>query len=140
MADPLSITASIIAIIQLTTKVVSYLQDVKHAPRECQQCAIEASNLLSLLINLRYHLESATKEDPWFTAVTALNVENGPFDQYRQALEELSCKVRIQEELEKIKRRVVWTLNKGEVERILQRMERLKGLVSIALELDHLYV
>jgi hypothetical protein len=85
--DPLSVTASVIAILQLTVKVVKYLQDVNDAPKECQQCAVEASNLLSLLISLRYCLEQATNGDPWYTAIKALNIENGPFDQYKQALE-----------------------------------------------------
>jgi hypothetical protein len=138
--EPLSVTASVIAILQLTAEVVKYLQDIKDAPKECQQCAIEASNLLSLLINLRYRLEQATNGDPWYTAIRALNIENGPFDQYKQALEQLLSKVIIQDGLQKIKRRVVWKFSKGEVECIFERMERLKSLVSIALELDHLYV
>jgi hypothetical protein len=43
--DPLSVTASVIAILQLTGAVIGYLNDVKDAPKECQQCATEASNL-----------------------------------------------------------------------------------------------
>jgi hypothetical protein len=75
--DPLSVTASVIAILQLTGEVIAYLNDVKDAPKECQQCTIEASNLQNLLINLRYRLEQGQTGDPWFTAVRTLNVENG---------------------------------------------------------------
>ena len=32
--DPLSVTASIIAILQLTSKVIEYLNDVKDAPKD----------------------------------------------------------------------------------------------------------
>jgi hypothetical protein len=138
--DPLSVTASVIALLQLTAEVVKYLQDVNHAPKECQQCAIEASNLLNLLTNLRYRLEQATNGDPWYTSIRALDIENGPFDQYKQALEQLLSKIKIENGLQKIKRRVVWKFNKAEVERIFEKMERLKSLVSIALENDHLYV
>jgi hypothetical protein len=138
--DPLSVTASINAVLQLTAEVVKYLQDIRDAPKECQQWAIEAVNLLSLLTSLRYRLEQATNSDPWYTAIRALNVENGPFDQYKQALEQLLSNVTIQDGLQKVKRRVVWKFNKAEVERIFERMERLKSLVSIALEMDHLYV
>jgi hypothetical protein len=36
--------------------------------------------------------------------------------------------------------RVLWKFNKAEIENILERMERLKSLVGIALEMDHLCV
>ena len=90
--DPLSVTASVIAILKLTGEVIGYLNDVRDAPTECQQCVIEASNLQNLLINLRYRLEQGHTGDPWFTAVRSLNVENGHLDQYKQALEQLQSR------------------------------------------------
>ena len=138
--DPLSITASVIAILQLTGTVLGYLSDVKNAPKECQQCAIEASNLLYLLTTLRYRLEQEQTGDPWFTAIRPLNVENGPLNQYKQALEQLRFKIDVGTGAQNIKRRLVWKFSKAEVAAILVRMERLKSLVSIALENDHLWV
>ena len=136
--DPLSVTTSVIAVLRLTGEVIGYLNDVKDAPNECQQCAIEASNLQNLLINLRYRLEQGHTGDPWFTAVRSLNVENGHLDQYKQALEQLQSRVDVGNGAQKIKRRLVWKFSKAEVAGILARMERLKTLVSIALEMDHL--
>lgn len=136
--DPLSVTTSVIAVLRLTGEVIGYLNDVKDAPNECQQCAIEASNLQNLLINLRYRLEQGHTGDPWFTAVRSLNVENGHLDQYKQALEQLQSRVDAGNGAQKIKRRLVWKFSKAEVAGILARMERLKTLVSIALEMDHL--
>jgi hypothetical protein len=52
--DPLSATASVIAILQLSVRVLSYLNDVKDTSKGRSQCAIEASNLHSLLTNLRF--------------------------------------------------------------------------------------
>ncbi|KAF2679582.1 hypothetical protein K458DRAFT_313887 [Lentithecium fluviatile CBS 122367] len=49
--DPLSVTASIIAILLLSYKVIRYLTDVKDAPKERAKCAVEALNLHSLLLN-----------------------------------------------------------------------------------------
>jgi hypothetical protein len=136
--DPLSVTASVIAILQLTGAVIGYLNDVKDAPKECQQCATEASNLQSLLINLLYHLNQGHTGDRWYTAVRALNVENGPLDQYKQALEQLQTMVEIRDGVQKVKRRLLWKFSKEEVASIQARMERLKSLVSIALVMDHL--
>jgi hypothetical protein len=136
--DGLSVAASIIAVLQLTGEVIGYLNDVKDAPKECQQCTIEASNIQNLLINLRYRLEQGQAGHPWFTAVRALNIENGPLDQYKQALEQLLLRVEIQDGVQKVKRRLLWKFRKEEVASILARIERLKSLVNIALEMDHL--
>jgi hypothetical protein len=138
--DGLSVAASIIAILQLTGEVVAYLKDVKHAPGDCQKCLQNACNLHSLLINLLYHLNQGRAGDSWFTAVRALDVENGPIDQYKQALTELLSRVETQDGVLEIKRRLLWKFGKAEVASIEARMERLKSLVSVALELDHLCV
>jgi hypothetical protein len=135
--DPLSVTASVIAVLQLMNAVIQYLNDIKDAPKECQQCVIEASNLLSPLINLRYRAEEAQIDDPWFEQLRKLNVKDGPLDQYKQALELLRTKVEIGDGIQKIKRQLFWKFNKDEVTSILARIERLKSLVSIALEIDH---
>jgi hypothetical protein len=136
--DGLSVAASIIAVLQLTGAVIGCLNDVKDAPKECQQCAIEASNLQSLLINLLYQLNQGQTGDRWYTAVRALNVENGPLDQYKQALEQLRSRVEIQDGIQKVKRRLLWKFSKEEVASILARMERLKTHVSFALQMDQL--
>lgn len=135
--DGLSEASSIIALLQLTTEVIKYLNDVKDAPKECQRCMTEASNLQSLLINLLYHLNQGKTGGPWYTAIRALSLENGPLDQYKQALEQLRSRAEIQDGVQEVKRRLLWKFSKEEVASILTRMERLKSLVSIALEMDH---
>ncbi|MCJ1247069.1 hypothetical protein MMC30_004280 [Trapelia coarctata] len=140
--DGLSVAASVISVLQLTLQltsaVIGYLNDVKDAPKECQQCTIEISNLQSLLITLRYRLQQGKADDPWFTSVRALNIENGPLDQFKQALEQLLSRVEIQDGgVQEIKRRLLWKFKKGEVFSILARIERLKTLVILALGNDH---
>jgi hypothetical protein len=65
------------------------MNDVKDASKDHAQCAIEASNLCSLLVNLRYRLEEGGGRQPWYTGVRALEVGNGPLDQFKQALQML---------------------------------------------------
>ncbi|KAF2200242.1 ankyrin, partial [Delitschia confertaspora ATCC 74209] len=135
--DPLSATASIIAILQLSAKVLTYLNDVKDASKDRVQCAVEASNLNTLLLNLRFRLEEGGSIQPWYTAVRALAVENGPLDQYKQALDLLQS--RMTEEGSRLKKAgdaLVWKFRKEEIASILDRMERLKTLVQIALQMD----
>lgn len=136
--DPLSTTASIIAILQLSNKVLGYLNDVKDASKDRAKCAIEASNLHSLLLNLRFRLEEGSADKPWYTAVRAFAVENGPLDQFKQALELLQTKTTEGGRLKKTSEALVWKFKKEEIASILGRMERLKSLVEIALQMDHL--
>jgi hypothetical protein len=136
--DPLSVTASIIAILQLSGKVVGYLTDVKDASRERATCAIEVSNLYSLLLNLKFNLEEGDANTPWHTAVQALAFKNGPLEQFKQALETLQSKIRDGGRLKKAGDILMWKFKKEEMDSILDRIERLKTLVQIALQRDHL--
>jgi hypothetical protein len=136
--DPLSITASIIALLQLTNTVIGYLSDVKDASTDRERCALEASNLYSLLLTLRFRLEEGRSNEPWYAAALALGVENGPLDQYKHALEQLQTKITSGRGINKMGNTLLWKYIKEEVTSILSRMERLKTLVQIALEMDHL--
>lgn len=136
--DPLSIIGSIITILQLSNKVLGYLNDVKDASKDRVKCALETSNLYNLLVNLRFRLEEGSSNDPWYNAVRALGVENGPLDQFKQALEELQTKMTRGGSLKKVGDALAWKFSKEEVTSILARIERLKTLVQIALQMDHL--
>lgn len=47
--DPLSMAASIVAVLQLTSSLVDYINETRNATAEQKKVAIEASNLYSLL-------------------------------------------------------------------------------------------
>lgn len=139
--DPLSVTASIIAILQVTATLVNYANDVKDAPKDRARFAIEASSLSSLLLNLRYQIageECEKSNEAWTREVTLLGVPDGPLDQYRHALEKLQLKIVSGKGLAKIGDALWWKFSKEEVASILLRIERLKGLIQIALQMDHL--
>jgi hypothetical protein len=137
--DPLSVTASIIAILQLSNKVIGYLNDVKDASKERAKCAIEAANLYSLLTNLRYRLEDADASTPWSTAVRALAIDKGPLDQFKQTLELLNDRMTgATSNIGKVREELMWKFKKQEIEDVLRSIERLKTLVGIALQMDQL--
>ncbi|KAL5374684.1 hypothetical protein DPSP01_011775 [Paraphaeosphaeria sporulosa] len=135
--DPLSVAASIISVLQLSGKVLGYLNDVKDASKDRAKCAVEASNLHSLLLNLRFRLEEGSADPQWYTAVRALGVENGPLDQFKQALEALQIQMIGGGQLQQAGKALVWKFKKEEIASILVRIERLKALVGIALQMDH---
>jgi hypothetical protein len=136
--DPLSVTASIIAVLQLSNKVLRYLYDVKDASRDRTQCTVEILNLCSLLYKLRDHAEEADATQPWYTAVYGIAAQNGPLDQFKQALETLQAKMTDGGRLKKVGEALLWNFKKEETAGILARIERLKTLVEVALQMDHL--
>src|ERR1700761_2601984 len=125
MMDPLSMTASIIAVLQLTTTLTSYINDVRNATTEQAKLAVEASSLYTLLITLRFRVEGARSDDPWFNQVRLLGVENGPLDQFKDILETMVKRFQSEGTRGQIKSALLWTFNKKEVENALARMERL---------------
>ena len=136
--DGLSVAASIIAVLQLTGQVITYLNDVKDAPKECRKCMVEVSNSNTLLLKLNLRLSESSSQEPWYAEVQTLAVKDGPLDQYKLALQHLLAKVEPTNKVQKLAKILTWNFIKEEVASILARMERLKTLVSIALEIDHL--
>lgn len=134
--DPLSFTASIAAVLQLTGTVLSYLNDVNNASKDRAKIAIEASIVYSLFTALKYRLEEADPTDPWYRGVRSLGVDDGPLDQFKTALELLASKLAPGNNFKKFGRTLMWTFTKQEVADILSKIERLKTLVNLALAND----
>ena len=63
MADPLSISASIIAILQLSGTVITYLSAVKGASKDRQRLLIEVSAVRGLLSSLKDVVEIPELKD-----------------------------------------------------------------------------
>ena len=134
--DPMSMTASIVAILQLTTTLTGYINDVRKATKEQARIAVEASNLYGLLTNLRYRVEEARSDEPWYNQVKLLAVKDGPLDQFKDTLEKMVERISTSRKRDQIKSILTWTLTKTEVDNALARMERLKSLLSCALNND----
>ncbi|KIX09177.1 uncharacterized protein Z518_00256 [Rhinocladiella mackenziei CBS 650.93] len=134
--DPLSMTASISTVLQITSELIGYLKDAGNATKEQDQAAVEARNLCTLLTFLRCRVEGARFDDPWFTQVRSLGMENGPLDQFKASLETIVGKLSSSRKREQIKSALLWKLTKQDVESILSRIERLKTLINCALTND----
>jgi len=139
--DPLSLTLSITALIGTTSQVVTYLNDVKDAPKERAKLASEAACLYHLLIQLKYRVDEAKAGDKWYESTrTLLGGSDGPLDQFGNALTELAGKLLPAAGLKEFGRKLTWTLNKKECKGILDKIEQLKTLAGLALQEDALQV
>lgn len=137
--EALGLAASVITILHVLHKTLGLINDVKGAPKDHARCAIELSNLHNLLLHLRYRLEEGDIDASWYSAFRALTTENGPFDQFKEDLELLQGNLTNTGSLsDKFAKGLVWKYKKVEVDRMLERIARLKILISVALQMDHL--
>jgi hypothetical protein len=136
--DPLSITASVAALLSLTGQIVSYAKLVKDAPKERATILREASSLNGLLATLESIITEA-EQTQWLRAMADLATPGGPLSQCKLALQAL-LKLTPSHGIHKAVQRITWKFSKEEVVELLSQMERVKTLVGIALEIDHMFV
>ncbi|KAI9812564.1 MAG: hypothetical protein M1827_004553 [Pycnora praestabilis] len=137
--DPITavgLIASVAQLIETTAKVVQYLNDVTNAPKERATLALEATNLLALLTNLRYRLEEANATDPWYAGVRSLAVKNGPLELFKRAMEEMVSKLKPEKGARKFGKMMIWPLDKKDIKEMLGDIERMKSTVNLVLQKD----
>ena len=135
--DPLSITASIIAVLQVTKELIDYLNDVKDASEGQKEIIKEAGNTYVFLQNIKNRIESANEEEPWFDRARSLDAPGGPLEQLKGILNKIVERIRGRNQVE---RAIKWPFTKKEIQENLERIERLKSSIAAALSSDHLYV
>lgn len=139
MAETLGVVSGIIAVADLTYTVLGYLKSVHDAGKDIQDYNREAPNFAELLTSLAVHVAQSGGQngDSWFQSVQTL--QRGPMQQYQTAVETFKEKVTHGTGFrEKIIQRITWKFVKEDVKEILAKMERLKSLIVIALQKDHL--
>ncbi len=138
MADPLSISGSIVAVLQLTSTVVHYINDVKDASEERLRIRDEISSTSFLLYMLKDRIQQAHSSELWLSMVQSLDVPKGPLEQFKRALEQLASRLAPCQGLKKIRNALTWPFQREEIEEILSTIERQKSLFDLTLQNDHM--
>lgn len=140
MADVLSVTASIVTVVDLTTAAIQCIRDVAHAPKECTEILTEVCATSGILYALRDNVSQARDDQTWMATIQWLGVSNGPLARLQVALECLLSRVGPTNGLKKAGRVLMWPFKKEEAKDILTSIERQKSLFILALQNDNLYV
>lgn len=100
--------------------------------------------MLVLLTNLRNRIDKVKAEsngtDPWFISLQRLGVEGGALNQLHEHKNKLNDKLRPPDgsrPLKTLAGKLTWPLDKRDIERTLVHVERVKTLISAALDGDH---
>ena len=138
MADPFSITSGIIAVLQLASSVVQYLNAVKDASHERQRLIAEIGCITGFLYLLKDSAEASKQFSSTNSALNPLFTLNGPLDLFKDALNELRSKLcPTNGGLRKAGKAFLWPFQKSEINSILCRIERQKTVFGLALQNDN---
>jgi hypothetical protein len=135
MADLLSVSASIIAILQLSGRVIGYLNCVKDASEDRQKLLNELAATIGFLSFLKDRAEPPQHGDSGSSALESLK---GPLERLNSALEHLALKLAPVEGWKKAGKALTWPFRKEEIKEILSAIERHKSLLSLAVQNDHM--
>ncbi|KAL9628246.1 MAG: hypothetical protein Q9164_007348, partial [Protoblastenia rupestris] len=132
------ISASIAALLQVTSKVIRYLSDIQDGPKELYEIRIEICSVLSLLTQIQVQLDQAQPDDPFTSTLRSLNVPHGPFAQFYSALESIASKLAPAQKWNKLGKALRWPFGKEEIRTIFNMIGRQKVLFTLAQQNDHI--
>jgi hypothetical protein len=135
-------TASIIAVLQLTSSVMSTCYIYQSGVRDA---AKNARKMNEYLVGLRSVLEQVDKliQDPSgfrFSRLELLSARDGPLMRCKAELDDLISKLEPKTGWREKIRSLTWPLQEGDMKRSLEHLENFRELLRIAMEADHLYV
>ena len=154
MADPLSISASILSILDLAGKVIGYLRMAKGASSERGRLLTELAGLRGILELLNDQASDATiglsnlgspeaardtnQDASWSLTVQSLTRHNGPLQEFKDLLELLYSQLQARQRLQKVKTAFIWPFKREHCMEIFRSLERYKSLFTLAIQNDHL--
>ena len=131
--------AAVLQLVELSAKVVNscyaYLQSARNAPAEITRTISEVNSLKGIL----EHLQCLVSDGPTSLSLAALGSLMGPqgaFEESVAALEELAKKLKTLNEASAIRRRLLWPVEGGKFEELLQGLEKHKTTIILALAGD----
>lgn len=141
MAEAVGFAASIIAILELSSKAISYLRSVAGAHEDRRRLLNEVVNASSLLSLLHIRLQGAkgSSTEVSLEAVKLLMVQDGPLSQFQSLLSDLLHKlhpkgVKGSREIKDL----LWPFKQTEYKEIIDSLERYKTCLLLAIQNDHL--
>lgn len=136
--DPLSVSASIVAVLQLTTTVIQYMSHVKDGSDDRSRIRSELCGINGILSILNGKAVEEQQGDAWSMTFQSLCVVNGPLQQFEQTLQRLAKKLRVPSNSRKLFSAIDWPFKQDEVTELLTSLERQKSLFLFAQQNDHM--
>ncbi|KAF3918254.1 Ankyrin-1 [Orbilia brochopaga] len=131
--DPLSTTASIIAVLQIASDVVKYIVTAKGATKERRRLREEIFACESVLLQLQDHIDDADGGGIWWEKIKALEGPNTPLHRLWAAFEIIKTKLEPKRGLNKALSVLKWPFNEEETEKFILIVQRELSLLQLSL-------
>jgi hypothetical protein len=139
MADPLSISTSIVALLQASGTVLQYIKSLKDANKDIKTFQVEMINVRGLLFSLQDLLSDLKSGEASLLPVfESLGGENGALKQFETTLADLVSKLRPKDCSTMAGIVVSWHFKKEDVKNLIGTIERYKTLFTLVLQRDQL--
>ncbi len=135
--DPLSITASLVALLQISNSIIQYLAELGGATTERLRLLMDLSNTTMLLSMLKDAAQNEDKPGEWRSTLQGLE---GPLKQFKDLLERIAGKLAPAHGMKKIGKVITWPFKKEELSDMFASLERYKTLLGLAMQNDHMYI
>ena len=143
MAEPLSLVASLIAVVQISGSVISccyeYRKTVKNAPKDLVKVINEVAGLRNVVERLVTLIDDEkVASHKYLSTLADYASANGPLELCQQDLESLRVKLEQPvNEWKALGRRLTWPLYEKDATKILASIYRTKSLLETALMVDN---
>ncbi|KAL2352975.1 ankyrin repeat-containing domain protein [Cryomyces antarcticus] len=137
--DPLSIAASVTALLGLANQIVSYANDVREADEARQQLRGEMDRLRSVLLRVEDRMteaiEEANRGETWNRG---LGQVAGLITLLQTAMEKLRDELRPEEGVKKLVKKLRYSWDKPKFSEMLQNIQRYYVATGLVVQHDHL--
>ncbi|KAK3391226.1 hypothetical protein B0H63DRAFT_411349, partial [Podospora didyma] len=135
--DPLSVSASIIAVLQLSSDVFKYVIGAAGAAKERRRLRTEIIACESVLLQLQDVTDDADGgETDWNEKMVSLRGPNTPLSRLTAALEAVKVKLEPKKRLDMALSALKWPFDEQEVNNLISVIEREKSILQLALTSD----
>ncbi|RYP77344.1 hypothetical protein DL771_001139 [Monosporascus sp. 5C6A] len=134
--DPLSTTGSIIAVLQLSSKVAKYVSTAAGATKERKRVREEIRAREQILQQLEDEADDSDEGKAWSDTIKTLEAPGAPLGRLAVALTALKIKLEPKKGLDKAFAKLKWPFDEKEVEKIIAAIDREKSLLGLALAND----
>jgi GTPase SAR1 family protein len=129
--DPLSTTASIVAILQLSAKLVGYINTTAGATKDRKRLREEVRACSNILQELKDEADDFEEGKAWSHTIKTLEGPNAPLRRLHIALNLIRIKLQPKDGSVKA---LKWPFQEKGLQKIIETLEREKSLLSLALE------
>jgi len=139
MAEALALTASVVALLQLTDRVVSlcsqFIGHVRGAERQVAQMITTITGLKGFLEFLKGSIENDTDPER-FPQLCRLSRRDGPLDLCTKLIKDIEAKMQLKRDVHGVLKALNWSLKWKDIGEALDVIEKQKTLILLAMHGD----